>query len=164
MRDALLTAVFVADIRSCGMGTMWSYVSRTYPSLSIPSQKKTRPYRGEAEIGRGDGRICQRQIARAQKDSVGVRVGRRDADAGTRLFGLRDGGVCIWMVFHGGGGAVTHALGDADALSAGAVVNPGLNKAPSGHVEKGRIVGIFAHVEGLGVHDRARIVDGGLYV
>ena len=78
-----------------------------------PITKKTRPYRGEAEIGRGDGRICQRQIARAQKDSVGVRVGRRDADAGTRLCGLRDGGVCIWMVFHGGGGAVTHALGDA---------------------------------------------------
>ena len=162
MGDALLTAVFVADIRSCGLGTVWSCVSRPNPSLSIPSQKKTRPYRGEAEIGRGDGRICQRQIARAQKDSVGVRVGRRDADAGTRLFGLRDGGVCIWMVFHGGGGAVTHALGDADALSAGAVVNPGLDKAPGGHVENGRIVGIFAHVEGLGVHDRARIVDGGI--
>ena len=40
MGDALLTAMFVADIRSCGMGTVWSCVSRTNPSLSIPSQKK----------------------------------------------------------------------------------------------------------------------------
>ena len=40
MGDALLTAVFVADIRSCGMGTVWSCVSRPNPSLSISSQKK----------------------------------------------------------------------------------------------------------------------------
>ena len=75
MGDALLTAMFVADIRSCGMGTVWSCVSRTNPSLSIPSQKKTRPYRGEAEIGRGEGRPSASQASRS---AIGCAQGRAE--------------------------------------------------------------------------------------
>ena len=133
------------------------------------SHQKTRPYRGEAEIGRGDGRICRRQIARAKKINrqthqlVKICEGRCDADACTRLLGLCDGGLFVRMVFHGGGGAVADALGDADALRGKFLVIPGRKKL-DGWGESRRVVGVFVHVKRLVVSDGARMADGRIVV